>query len=117
MVKLLQREVGLEECVLKMVRHETTRQIGLVKQSPCQISLTEGRGKSVNFVDPRSAVMSVGQELAHERLKEVSHSPARSEGGLGMSMSGMQRESGGDSPGIRDIKEYWYVHKRSTGCP
>ena len=61
--------------------------------------------------------MSVGQELAHERLKVVSRNPVRSEEGLGMSMSGMQRKSGGDSPGIRDIKEYWYVHNRSTGCP
>ena len=56
--------------------------IGLVKQLPFQIGPTEGQGKTVNFVDSTSVVMSVGRELAHERLREVNRSPAMFEEGL-----------------------------------
>ncbi len=41
-----------------------------------------GQGKPVNFDDLRSAVMSVGRELARVRLREVSRSPAKFEEGL-----------------------------------
>lgn len=73
-------------------------------------------GKPVGFGDPMYAMMLVGRVWAHERLREVNHSPAAFEEGLRKFVSTTKRKFR-DVPGISEISEYWYVHSRSTGCP